>query len=234
MKPTLSVSKILTSAILTGTILLIPACSKKGAAPGTTTSQGSIEQTHTNSNNVVSKQNSTTPAGVTSAESAESKSTAPEPKQCFTAQFTPKAKLHGEMSTAVLALKDLNFNPKTFCVRVNGTPVKHHVQLKKGSKKIDAIRISDIAVATAKITVSYCLGKDSCNDDCKIPKDEFMDALGAADDGANKGWGDAADAEMVGKVSAEIQRELADDSQDIAELIQSNENLTCGNALAVR
>jgi hypothetical protein len=102
----------------------------------------------------------------------------------------------------LLRLAHSNVNPNHLCVRVNGTPVKYE-------RKGDEILIGSIAGPKAKITVSYCIGKSSCNelakDECKIPKDEFMEALGGDTDSPDSDsaqWGGNA------QLNADVKKEL--------------------------
>lgn len=99
----------------------------------------------------------------------------------------------------LLKLTHANPSAAHFCVRVNGTPVKF---MRKG----DEILIGSIAGPKAKITVNYCLGKSNCDelakDDCTVPKDEFMEALGGDTDSLNAQWGDN------GQLNADVKKEL--------------------------
>lgn len=74
---------------------------------------------------------------------------------------------------------DAVVNPKSLCVKIDGTPVKFTLHQKKPNQ----VLIGGVRGAKAEITVRYCRDKNLCKDDCKIPRDEFMDALGASDDG---------------------------------------------------
>ncbi|MGK5084951.1 hypothetical protein WDW37_16810 [Bdellovibrionota bacterium FG-1] len=81
-----------------------------------------------------------------------------------------------------LKFKRPDINPKSVCVRVNGTPV-HYLAVKDHA---DEVIIGSIAGPKSKVTVRFCTGKlmgcDKLADiqkDCVVPKDEFMEAIGA-------------------------------------------------------
>ena len=106
-------------------------------------------------------------------------------------------------------------NPSSICVRVNNTPVAYE----KVKGKSDEIMIGSIAGPHAKITVQYCMGKNTCTDECKVPKDEFMDAIGGGEEqdtvSAQAGRWDPndptnKDAELGEKVDREVKKQLAE------------------------
>lgn len=111
----------------------------------------------------------------------------------------------------LLKLRHANINFKSLCVRVNGNPVKF--QTVKG--KADQILLAAIAGPHAKITTSYCLQGHNCVQDCSIPKDEFMDAIGAVED-SGKGdrqiaqW-DPADKDQDQDVTSQLGNDFAKD-----------------------
>src|SRR5207245_943996 len=74
----------------------------------------------------------------------------------------------------LIRIKNPGFTSKSLCIRVNNTPV--HFSAVKGKK--NEFIIGPIAGPNAKITARYCVGKMKCSEDCTIPKDEFMDAIG--------------------------------------------------------
>ncbi len=120
----------------------------------------------------------------------------------------------------LLTLKHTKINSKSVCVRVNGTPV-HYLTVKGRS---DELIIGALAGPKAQITVRYCLGKATCptpqgvaaKDDCTVPKDEFMEAIGGTD---SKGqnpllgqWDPKAPSEkesdVLAKLDGEVKKEL--------------------------
>jgi hypothetical protein len=122
----------------------------------------------------------------------------------------------------LLTLKHTQVNPGSLCVRVNGIPVAF-ARVKGHS---DQITISGVAGPKTRVSTSYCLGKTRCTQDCKIPKDEFMEAIGGADSGAQAGVGQwdngAADAEdeEAARADKDLRRELAGVSDDPHSLLK--------------
>jgi hypothetical protein len=148
---------------------------------------------------------------------------APAPPQpiCFLETFhhKPTAGHNDEESCAhhknLIKLSHANINPAHICVKVNGTPVKF---TRNAEASGDEILIGSIAGPQAKITASYCVGKQSCaavtDEACKIPKDEFMDALqgedpSAADAEPNTHW-EGTQAAADANLNSEVKKELAD------------------------
>jgi len=141
---------------------------------------------------------------------------APEP-ECFSIAFRHK-KLGGHASDEdcshhknLLRMKHKNINPAALCIRVNGRPVAF--QPVKGAPS--DFLISSIAGPQAKIIANYCIGKARCNEECKVPRDEFMEAIGGSDEESPKAgkWGAGeADARDIAsaKMDAEIRKEMAD------------------------
>lgn len=62
----------------------------------------------------------------------------------------------------------------SICVRVDGVPVKHE-KIKGG------LIIGSLPGPSSVVSVRYCLGKFKCSDNCKVPTDRFMEALGVAE-----------------------------------------------------
>jgi hypothetical protein len=81
-------------------------------------------------------------------------------------------------------------NPSSICVRVNGAPVTRKIV---PGKKVSVL-IGAVAGPHAELSIQYCTGKVSCNDPCKIAKDEFMSAIGGEDSEAAGGSWESADA----------------------------------------
>lgn len=120
----------------------------------------------------------------------------------------------------VVTLKHKNVNLASVCVRVGKTPVKFD-RYKPSAKEAKAGDVSDfdrIVIGTyagphAQVNVRYCLGKDSCNEDCKIPKDEFMAAIGAREDDGGPvqlgHWQKGDDGEQAAKLNSDLKRSLA-------------------------
>lgn len=166
---------------------------------------------------------------------------------CFTITFQHK-KLSSHNSEEICAqhknllkLKHDNVNKKTICVKVDGHPVRFEMPKK------DEILIGSLAGPESKIIVRYCIGKAKCQEECKVPKDDFMEAIGGSADGDLKGqgqWGDAADEKeansvaTISKMEAELKKELIDTEESdrfsgwLSEGGKAPEPYTCGTKQA--
>jgi hypothetical protein len=148
-------------------------------------------------------------------------STTPEapkeiPVTCFVETFKHKATPGHDSEEAcshhknLVSLSHKVINPKSVCVRVNDVPVKFQT-VANGE-----LLIGSVAGPKAAITVSYCTGKNTCEftkkNDCVVPKDEFMDAIGGGDtdDGAVAQWENTGNNEADAKLNNDVKRELAD------------------------
>jgi hypothetical protein len=101
-------------------------------------------------------------------------------------------------------------NAASVCIRVNGTPVRH----KRSAERADEYVIGAVAGPKAVITARFCVGKASCGEPCSIPRDEFLEALGAGDAAEGEApaarW-EAADAgEGAARLDAEVRKELSE------------------------
>lgn len=113
----------------------------------------------------------------------------PVEKRCFELVFSHAVLNSHQDSEACAHHKNVvhmpkdavGINEKSLCVRVDGKPVAFRKRENEGTELV----LDPIGKYTAKITVSYCLGADSCTQKCDIPKDEFMAALGANADAVN-------------------------------------------------
>ena len=102
--------------------------------------------------------------------------------------------------------EDAVINPKSICVQVNGSTVKHQFD----SKHPQFVTIGPEAGPHAKVSIRYCLGERSCPEKCPaLPaaQDKFMAALGA---------GDSKDG--VQEENAEIEKEMVTLVRKIDEL----------------
>ena len=153
-----------------------------------------------------------------------------EPEQsCYSLTLNHKSMPgHSDMDSCsmhrnLIRIKHAQVNLKTLCVRVDGTPVAF--QVKEQTKENIALTIGPIAGPTSKITARYCVGKEACPEECKIPKDEFMAAIGGDDEGTGAvkaptgkmaKW-DAndqeSDSDVSGELEADIQKELAEKTE---------------------
>jgi hypothetical protein len=138
------------------------------------------------------------------------------PVTCFVESFKHKPTPGHDSEEAcshhknLLKLSHNDVNMKNVCVRVNDVPVRFE-RVGHGNELV----IGSIAGPQSVITVKYCTGKTSCaetkKDDCVVPKDEFLDAIGGGDpdDGAVAKW-DNADTAGDTKLNSDVKRELAD------------------------
>lgn len=143
-------------------------------------------------------------------------------KGCFSRKFVHKkmsSHSDGEACTQhqnILSLQfpeEITLNKNSICVRVNGTPV-HFKKLKgkTNSSKEHHLLIGAVAGPNSVITARYCLGSTSCPEDCKVPKDDFMDAIGGItetgmDPNNYTHW--ESDKKGPGKEEKQLDRELA-------------------------
>jgi|GEM_PF-5515614 len=142
-------------------------------------------------------------------------------KNCFTENFSQKSNLSIEALANrrnLLRLKYAAVNPKSVCVRVNGTPVAYQIRPSVDAGKVDEILLGPVAAPTAKITVRYCMVKTTCNEECNVPKDEFLEAIGGVADAAEIEGGKAVkwdpeeqggEDDVTAGLDPEVKRELA-------------------------
>lgn len=129
-------------------------------------------------------------------------------------------------------------NPKSVCIRVNGTPVKFETV--KG--KSNEFMIGNVAGLKAEITARYCVGKANCGENCVVPKDDFMDSIGGGENFAPApaqiaGWDSEKadkDADVGAHLDAEMKKELdrldapEQTAQVFQDWIRGSENPACG------
>jgi hypothetical protein len=147
-----------------------------------------------------------------------------EKDACVTVTYKHKAMAsHNDEETCShhknwLKLGHANVNAKTVCVRVNGSPV-HFVSIKGHN---DEVVFGSVAGPKSNVTVTYCTGKlTGCEakmamQDCVVPKDEFMEAIGGESGGkpdARLGQWDPAhpsekEADVLAKLDGSVRREL--------------------------
>lgn len=137
----------------------------------------------------------------------------PLPPRCLSATFTRNVRSGEDLAQSrnLLRLTDLGIdqaiNPKSICVRVNGVPVKHRPLFTKGKEKqLRGLILDPIPNPKASITTTFCVGKNTCAENCKIPRDEFMDAIGGLDTKGG-GW-DSNESEVMGALDGRLKREL--------------------------
>lgn len=177
-------------------------CSKKAATPVATPNAVSQEQKVANEGtaapiNLTPSTTQPRPAQVarldeTARTQAPQAQLNPAPKQpaavepagaCTTLTFSHKAlKSHGSFEdcrqhrnllTLPVAAKELN--AKALCVRVDDKPVRFQLTGQ-------GLVIGPVAGPDSSIRVRFCTGKARCAEDCTIPKEEFLEAIGGGDD----------------------------------------------------
>ncbi|MGE0616226.1 MAG: hypothetical protein AB7P04_11360 [Bacteriovoracia bacterium] len=115
------------------------------------------------------------------------------------------------------ALQGEKINRASVCVRVNGTPVKFEWAKGKG----DQVVIAAIAGPKAVITAQYCTGRIMCGEECKVPKDAFMEAIGATDDNGSElpvvQWDAHNPDKKQAKEEATLDQELEGFKKELAE-----------------
>jgi len=135
-------------------------------------------------------------------------------------------KLDGKQSPE-LAQVLKNLDPKSVCVKADGTPVEF--QRSSGADKVlDRILIGAVAGPESTISIRLCPKsiQAKCADDCKIPRDEFMEAIGG---GEQEDAADSADKspDLAGATKTQPARAPAQawdpntqdtDSEDVAAL----------------
>jgi len=190
--------------------------------------------------------------GVTAPGTQTAKVEAPkEPEGCVTFAYRHK-KASGHTSDDacshhknLIQLKHVAVNPSTVCVRVNKRPVAF--QTVKGHA--DQILIGAVAGPNTDITVRYCLGKTKCSEDCAIPKDEFLSAIGGSEiEGGGKvaQW-DPAEAEKEADVNGHLDKDIKNELERLDEArpdsrmaavfqdwIAGQETAACGTASSSR
>lgn len=188
--------------------------------------------------------------GAKQAQIAEAPAAPPVPTQgCYTVTFHHKKTSGHSNEEACTQHKNLiripHPNPASICVRMNKVPVAF--ELVKG--KTNELVVGAIAGPKAEITARYCVGHSTCAEDCKIPKDDFMDAIGAGGEMAAPArvaqWDPAdkadKDSDVNGHLDAEMKREL--DKLDEApaqaateifkDWLTSSESPACGSKHAM-
>lgn len=139
---------------------------------------------------------------------------------CTTQIFTHHSAEGHEDGEACLYHKNLihltglqgEINPKSLCVRANNKPVKFKFVAQKQGPQI---LLGAVAGPKTQISVTYCTGRMTCASDCTVPKDDFMEAIGAAetdedlftDRGSKVGWKKGKNPQ---KEEEAVQRELAE------------------------
>ncbi len=168
------------------------------------------------------------PAGSTAAhttapgaQTAQVAAVPKEPEGCVTFAYRHK-KSSGHTSDDacshhknLIRLKHVVVNPSTVCVRVNKRPVAF--QTVKGHA--DQILIGAVAGPSTDITVRYCLGKTKCSEDCAVPKDEFLSAIGGSEiEGGGKiaQW-DPADVEKEADVNGNLDKDIKNELERLDE-----------------
>lgn len=126
----------------------------------------------------------------------------------------------------LLALPGQKLSAKSLCVRVNGTPVKFAFDSKKNH-----VLLSSIAGPRSEITVRYCTGGATCAEDCTVPRDEFMEALGAVDTSGSQptvAWDIRNSQKGPTKEEAALDKELVELKRELASVERNSEEIFKG------
>lgn len=203
-----------------------PSGASSEATASGTQSDKEVSGTNTANRETSSTSNDKTagkPTGSTTTPSVSTKTASQQPT-CYRAIFTHapidshqdgEACLHHK--NQITLSQELVHQP-SICVRVNGTPVSHKIM--PGKK--NSVVIGAVAGPHAEISVQYCTGKVVCNDPCKIPKDEFMSAIGGEDsDAAGGSWesgdaGPSADEKALQGELKNLNQETKGDSEQLS------------------
>ena len=135
------------------------------------------------------------------------------PSRCFTVTYKHKRTFghttDEECSTHTnsITLKHSDVNANSVCIKVNGRPVS----FKNTKNKTNEIIIGAIAGPGAVITARYCTGQYNCTEECKVPKDEFMDAIGGGNEasGLKSGIGHWEPSDVKENLGEKLRKELA-------------------------
>jgi len=154
---------------------------------------------------------------VTETALSESKKIGPE---CYRAVYGLNNRVTAPLKKKIPEFKNLiqlpdekNINNKSVCIRVDGTPVKKTLYKKKARSFI----IEPVAHADSKIEVAFCTGNKKCNQDCVVPKDDFLIAIGGSEDeigdlsAPSEGW--------AGKKRTQDEAAIEKRSKEIRELL---------------
>lgn len=99
---------------------------------------------------------------------------APKAPKCYVATFkAQKIDKKAPEKKNRLELSETAFSSKDTCVRVDGKPV----QFVKATDKSKELWIAGLESNEAKITVAYCDAGLKLQQDCTVPKDEFLSAM---------------------------------------------------------
>jgi hypothetical protein len=72
------------------------------------------------------------------------------------------------------AFSGQKLNPKSVCVRVNQKPVHHEL---KNRNTVTEVWIGSVVGPESEIEISYCTGKMTCKESCKIKSENKVDEL---------------------------------------------------------
>lgn len=180
---------------------------------------------------------------------AETKTTEPPQPSCFTLTYEHRhpgrSDEECENHRNLIQVKHQGINPSSVCIRVNGTPVRHKVVQSKKGKTTLGFLVDPVPGMDAKITAQYCINGMTCREDCTVPKDEFMDAIGGEDSELLAGgkiikiakWDPtdrSADEDIAAELDAELRKQLGGES-DLAVFDRWSSNdgrPSCGGGVA--
>ncbi|MBI4924331.1 MAG: hypothetical protein HY843_00275 [Bdellovibrio sp.] len=117
----------------------------------------------------------------------------PLKKTCFILTFHHKPLASHSSDDACLEHNNLislahsQILDKSLCIKIDNVPVAHQImpqknKLRKNKVNNIEVLIGPVAGPNSVITAHYCLKGSICKEECKIPKDKFMESLGVAQD----------------------------------------------------
>ncbi|HTL11948.1 MAG TPA: hypothetical protein VL588_05650 [Bdellovibrionota bacterium] len=202
---------LISASLATGILLLLSGCMEQGQGPSGSTQQAAPGKPAVES---IPAQTPAAPGGSkpthTAAPSSPEVAKAPAPAapvihdDCHVVTFKHQDLASHRDGEACLHHRNLlkipaeRLNGRSVCVRVNNKPVKFALDKKHAGQ----ILIPAVAGPESVISVSYCTGKLTCAEDCKVPKDEFLAAIGGADDGGAGFGGGSEDAALEKELKA--------------------------------
>lgn len=133
----------------------------------------------------------------------------PQVASCYEVTYESDKKDLSAYSRNLVRLPVSEFNAKSVCIKVNGTPVKFVANKNKKNEFI----IGAMNRSNSKITVRYCQETAQCKESCVVPKDEFFEALAGEEDLSHpeqvaQGFGES-------ETDQKVERELAAFKDDL-------------------
>ncbi len=133
----------------------------------------------------------------------------------------------------VLTLKEDSLNPKSVCVRVNGKAIQHQVVRNPKVANEWKVVFGPHAGPNAVVTTTYCSIGAQCSEGCKIPRDDFMEAIGGGVGSLDGNlpavsWDATGKEKKIGKTEENLDRELKDFTAVMKKSDTQNSDLFAG------